>query len=242
MATDATPTSHQDQRRYLTAGDLASRPVITVTPEQTLRDAARVMVAHTIGAVVVVDSTDAAVGILSERDVLRAFATDASAQDAPVGGHMTVDIISVDATWAVHEAGAAMTDHHIRHVVVTGDDHGLGIISIRDVLLAGQRIDLGGGEWAILRDPMGFTVRERRRLQRQLLQLGPGPADDLDLDGVIAEMVGAWSFAEAPDAQTIASRAPAVHEVLRRAVEQELPNLQRAVHPAPGWRAWAETP
>lgn len=57
---------------------------------------------------------------------------------------------------------------------------------MRDLLLAGQRIELNGGDWDVLRDPLTFTLHERRRLQRYLLNLREevdDPARYLDLLG-----------------------------------------------------------
>ncbi len=229
-----------EAHRHLTAGDLASRPAVAVAPSANLYEAAVIMCEHNIGAVVVLDDRSGLVGILSERDILHAVAKDVDTHAHLVADEMTSDVITVEATWAIHEAASAMTDHQIRHVVVTDATAGLGMLSIRDVLLAGQRIDLGGGHWAVIRDPMGYTVRERRRLQRHLLQLGAGPTQTLDLDPLIAEMIGSWSLREGPTAATVAALPESAHGLLRQAVEQELPSLQRAVHPAPGWRTWAE--
>jgi hypothetical protein len=71
-----------------------------------------------------------------------------------------------------------------------------------------------------LRDPNKFTIRERRRLQRYLLELRDDPGDAVEgMIGLLAE-------------------GPVPHELrspLREVVLAELPVLQRAVHPAPGW-------
>lgn len=223
--------------RHITVGDLATRQVVSIAPDRSLRAAAQRMDEHGIGAVVVLDD-DGLAGILSERDLLGTIAADIDPDAATVRQHMTAEVITVDVDWAVYEAAAAMTDHHIRHLVVTEGSEVFGVLSVRDVLLAGQRIGLRAGAWAVLRDPLTFTVRERRRLQRSLLGLGAGSIADLDLDAVIAEMIGSWSFAATPDQETIAALDPADRRTLHEAVAQELPSLQRAVHPAPGWRTW----
>jgi hypothetical protein len=72
----------------------------------------------------------------------------------------------------------------------------------------------------ILRDPEKFTIRERRQLQRYLLELRDGPGD------AVENMISL--LAEGPVPQEL--RSP-----LREVVLAELPVLQRAVHPAPGW-------
>jgi hypothetical protein len=103
----------------------------------------------------------------------------------------------------------------------------------------GERlVPLTGGNWALLRDPARFSIRERRRLQRYLLALGAGPAAQLDLDQLVGLLVGGWSLSGGPPAGTEdlrGMRAPD-HQLLSAAVRAELPDLQRVVQPAPGWR------
>ena len=50
--------------------------VVTIRPEQSIRDALRVLADHNIGALVAIDPNRRPVGILSERDVVRAAVRD----------------------------------------------------------------------------------------------------------------------------------------------------------------------
>lgn len=234
---DRTPTRDGTRRRRPRVGDLASQPVVSISPDRSLRAAAKAMDQHGIGAVVVLRG-DGLEGILTERDLLHAMAHDVDPDTATVEQHLTADVITVGRDWEVFEAAAEMADHHIRHLVVIDGAEVCGVLSVRDVLLAGQRIELGAGAWVVLRDPLTFTVRERRRLQHLLLSLDRGPTAVLDLDALITELIGSWSFPTPPSVESVAALDPADHRVLRAAVEQELPSLQRAVHPAPGWRRW----
>jgi acetoin utilization protein AcuB len=60
----------------LTVGSVMSGGVISVGPERDVRDAARIMLDHKIGALPVVDGGDL-IGILTETDIVRAFAGSA---------------------------------------------------------------------------------------------------------------------------------------------------------------------
>jgi hypothetical protein len=71
-----------------------------------------------------------------------------------------------------------------------------------------------------LRDPLTFSIRERRRLQRYLLEFRDGP------DAPVEDLISLLT--EGPVPQEL-------REPLRAMVLAELPGLQRAVHPAPGW-------
>jgi CBS domain-containing protein len=218
-------------------GALAVSAVVSIGPERSLREAARLMVEHEIGSAVILEG-ETLVGILTERDLLRAMATDTDLDGATVEKAMTRDVVTVGSDWEVYEAAAEMAGHGIRHLVVCDDGRVRGVLSVRDVLLAGQRIDLAGDHWAVLRDPLTFTLRERRKLQRYLLALRGSDPDEFELSSVIGLMVGSWSF-DLPlpaEAHALGAIPTDDYAQLRAAVAAELPDLQRAIHPSPGWR------
>lgn len=238
-STGGTPTGQPAARGHSPkVGDLVTRDPVAMAPDTRLRDAARLMHDNKVGSAIVVDHAGALLGILTERDLLRAVATGVDLDLSEVSELMTAEVIRVGTDWEVYEAAAEMSDRGIRHLVVGTGEEVLGVVSIRDLLLSGQRVQLSGQSWAVLRDPLVFTVRERRRLQRALLNLGAGPTPNVD--GLIHELVGSWSFdLELPaDAETLAQLDDADLELLRVAVRDELAYLQRAVQPAPGWRHW----
>lgn len=216
--------------------DLVSGDVIWVSPEQTLRAASEKMWEHKIGSVVVEDGGSLA-GILTERDVLKAMATAVDPDESPVAELMTKDVFTVSSDWGVYEAAAEMSARKIRHIVLQDGDDVVGVLSMRDVLLAGQRVELSGGNWAILRDPLTFTVRERRLLHRHLRELR-NQSDGSGVEDVFGLVVGSWSFQDAVpgEADSLEAISKEDHDTLRAVVLAELPDLQRAVHPAPGWR------
>lgn len=217
-------------------GEVASGEVIEVEPDRSLRGAAEVMWEQNVGSVVVQRDGKLA-GILTERDMLRAMATRVEPDEASVGQLMTGDVFTVTPDWDVYEAAAEMSARRIRHLVLQRDGKVVGVLSMRDVLLAGQRLELASGSWAILRDPLTFTVRERRVLHRYLQKLR-GADLKADVDDILGLLVGSWSFDEAVpgDSDGLKSIPEADFESMREAVLARLPDLQRAVHPAPGWR------
>ena len=71
------------------------RKVITIEPERTLGEAVRLLDERKIGAVVVGDADHAVLGIISERDIVRALAkSGAAALDEPVSRHMTGKVVT----------------------------------------------------------------------------------------------------------------------------------------------------
>ena len=221
----------------MNVGELATSRVVSVTPADSLRAATRTMTDAKVGMVVVLEE-DRLAGILTERDVLGAVAEAVDPDGTPVADVMSRNVVTVAPDWEVYEAAAEMAARNFRHLVVTEGDKVVGVVSIRDVLLAGQRIQLGDRQWAVLRDPLNFTVRERRKLQRYLLELRSTPEEDADLAGLMGLLIGAWSFEVElpPDAETLGKLPPEDLAAVGEAVLAELPELERAVHPAPGWR------
>jgi CBS domain-containing protein len=114
--------------------DAMSKAVLTVGPEHTLRQTARLMSSRKTGSAVVIDPDGAGVGIITERDVLNALAAGLDPDVEHAAGHITWDVVYAGPSWTLEEAAAAMIRGGFRHLVVVSDDEVLGVISVRDVL------------------------------------------------------------------------------------------------------------
>lgn len=110
--------------------------VVTITPAATLGQAAALLAEHNIGAVVVSRDGQTVEGILSERDIVRRFASDegVGTSSVPVATSMTAQVHVVPPTATVDQLMETMTTHRIRHVPVVQDDRLIGIVSIGDVV------------------------------------------------------------------------------------------------------------
>jgi CBS domain-containing protein len=113
-------------------GDLMTRDVLTVAPEDTLGEAAAKMTERGVGAVVVSDF-GRMIGILSERDIMRAVADRIHSSEARVREWMTADPITATPDTTIEEAGRTMLEHGFRHLPVVDGDRAVGIVSIRDI-------------------------------------------------------------------------------------------------------------
>lgn len=108
--------------------------VFTASPDETLGALAALLNARRVGALVVLDQ-DRVVGIVSERDVIRAVAEEgAAALSKAVRDFMTKDVIFADPGDRVDQVLGKMTDRRIRHLPVCKDDRLLGIVSIGDLV------------------------------------------------------------------------------------------------------------
>lgn len=109
--------------------------VITVAPEAPVQEAVRTLVAHNIGALVVVDRGIR--GILTERDMLRVAAEDSRRlAEARVRDLMTTAVITATPDAGIREVMDTMTERHIRHLPILDGADLCGIISIGDVVNA----------------------------------------------------------------------------------------------------------
>ncbi len=127
--------------------------VVTVGPTATLADAARTMVDHRIGAVVVADDAERLLGIVTERDLTKAIVDYAvGLVEQRVEDVMTHPVVTCAPDESVVEALYMMNSRHIRHLLIMDRDRLAGMISIRDV--TGKWIELLELENRQLRDPV----------------------------------------------------------------------------------------
>ncbi len=111
------------------------RQVVTIPPQASLMEAARVLSDKRIGAVVVSDAGHPDLGILSERDIARAVAADGpGALEQPVSRHMTGKVVTCTTRSAINDLMETMTNGKFRHVPIVEDGRLVGIVSIGDVV------------------------------------------------------------------------------------------------------------
>lgn len=113
------------------------REVATIPRESSITEALGVLKERRIGAIVVTGETPPLVGILSERDIVRALATTgADTMNATVGDLMTGDVTVCAETTSLTSLMGLMTDQRIRHVPVVSEGQLVGLVSIGDVVKA----------------------------------------------------------------------------------------------------------
>lgn len=108
--------------------------VFTAVPMETLGAVAALLHARRVGALVVLDG-DSVVGIVSERDIVRAVAEGGGdALACPVSDFMTRDVLFAEPGETVDSLLARMTDRRVRHLPVCKGERLIGIISIGDLV------------------------------------------------------------------------------------------------------------
>ena len=112
-----------------------NRIIVTVGPSHSLREAARRMTEHGVGAAVVLDNEQSGPGIITERDILRSNGAGQSIDDELVADHLSPKVIYAYEDWSLEKAAEEMSRGHFRHVLVLdGSSEAVGILSMRDIV------------------------------------------------------------------------------------------------------------
>jgi len=109
--------------------------VLTIRSDQNLAAAIRILHEGRIGALVVVDRRGKLVGMLSERDLVRAVAEQgAKALETEVDAFMTPDVTTCALEDRIDKVMMIMTVHRIRHLPVMDRGRIVGLVSIGDLV------------------------------------------------------------------------------------------------------------
>jgi CBS domain-containing protein len=108
--------------------------VLTVGPDHTLQDAARLMAERKVGAAVVVDPDSPGPGIITERDILEAVAEQQDPGRELVRDHLTDDLIVAGPDWSLERAAQTMIEGGFRHLLVVDGAELSGVLSMRDIV------------------------------------------------------------------------------------------------------------
>jgi CBS domain-containing protein len=163
-ATRATAKESMDVR----VAEVMTEASVSESPSDTLRAAAVLMWREQTGSLVVL-AGDALVGIITERDILRATAQDVDIDALTVGEVMTEQVVTTSADVSLHDAARVMAQHWIRHLPVVDDDRVVGMLSQRDIM---------GVFAALRREPGAIEIDSDELVRaRRLVRISHGDLD-----------------------------------------------------------------
>lgn len=111
------------------------RAVATARPDHTLTHIASELTRKGIGAIVVVNDRDEVIGIVSERDIVRAISSGGTGVlNRPAEDFMTRDVVTCGECSTIDELMGVMTKGRFRHIPVVDSGRLVGIVSIGDVV------------------------------------------------------------------------------------------------------------
>jgi CBS domain-containing protein len=112
--------------------EVMNKSVVTVDPTSSIGEAAEKMIEAGVGAVVVMEDMARIVGIVTERDLMRAVAQRARAAEARVRQWMTESVVTIEPDTEIKDAARMMFEKNFRHLpVVNKDGRLMGIASLR---------------------------------------------------------------------------------------------------------------
>lgn len=111
---------------------IMTKKVFVAMPDDPLVNVADFMRRNNIGSIAVINAEGKLVGILTERDIVRAVSE--GRLDAKVKDYMTSEVIGVKKETSEWEAAEVMLERGFRHLPVVDDNNKvIGIVSIRDI-------------------------------------------------------------------------------------------------------------
>jgi citrate synthase len=123
--------------RRRTVADLMSTPVVTALPDETMAEVAVRMEKERVSCVVVVEG-EQALGIVTERDIVRFAASGIAAGTDPVSNWMTGQPDTVEPGSEIGAAFASLAERGYRHIPVVDDGRVVGVVSMSDLMKVAQ--------------------------------------------------------------------------------------------------------
>ena len=109
--------------------------VFTTTSDKSLLEIAKLLAQHGIGCIVIVGKKDKIVGIVSERDLMRAISqAGPKVLNKPVSDFMTKNVVTARKADTSERLMSEMTVHRFRHMPVVETGRLIGLISIGDLV------------------------------------------------------------------------------------------------------------
>jgi signal-transduction protein with cAMP-binding, CBS, and nucleotidyltransferase domain len=125
-------------------GEIMTTRIETIGLEDNAQEAARKMKHKNVSSLVVVDKNDQALGIVTERDLVREVCVqDASSNQHIIKNIMSSPIVTIDPNSSVETAANVMMQNKVRHLVIVNEKKTLGIITATNfVNYLNQHLDL----------------------------------------------------------------------------------------------------
>jgi CBS domain-containing protein len=129
-------------------GAFIKRQPLTVTQEATLFDVVKIMANHNVGLVAVVDEAGRPLGVVSERDVIRALARGVQLSAKAIEVGTRGNLLTAKAEDDIYSVIKKMRERGTRHILVV-DDAGklVGVVSIRDLVEDRALKSIGDRVW-----------------------------------------------------------------------------------------------
>ncbi len=128
--------------KTITVKELMSKSLVTLSPEMDMEAAIKILLKNRVSGATVIDADRNIVGILSEKDCLRIFASGAynSLPNRCVADYMSKDVQTIDPDADIFRAADIFMKNSFRRLPVVEDGKLLGQISRRDILAGSRKL------------------------------------------------------------------------------------------------------
>jgi CBS domain-containing protein len=109
--------------------DVMTRALPTVSPDQSVRDAARTMTELSVKALPVCEA-EQLVGIITDWDLAKAVAGDEDLSQLSLASVMSTDLVQVSPDATFTEAAQVMADRQVHHLLVSEDGRYAGMVHL----------------------------------------------------------------------------------------------------------------
>jgi CBS domain-containing protein len=112
--------------------NVMTKNVVTVSPNQTVKEAAALMSQHNVGAIPVVENGQVK-GIITDRDITLRTIAEGRDGNTPVSQVMSTNLVSGNPNMSVQEAAQLMSQHQIRRLPIVENNQLSGIVALGDL-------------------------------------------------------------------------------------------------------------
>ncbi|MFQ5800157.1 MAG: cyclic nucleotide-binding/CBS domain-containing protein [Candidatus Hydrothermarchaeales archaeon] len=119
--------------KNLTISDLMVKDMISVSADSLVKEAASTMLSNKVNSVAV-EKENTIVGLLTDKDFLRAFISNRELQDLKVSEVMLPSMVTVKPNMSLIDATKTMGKNNVTHLFVRDQGEVVGLVSLKDVL------------------------------------------------------------------------------------------------------------
>lgn len=129
-------TGGSDRLLFTTrVGDLGAKEVVSAHEDTPIQEAAQIMSGHRISSLIILNSDNLPVGIVTDRDLREKVVAKGRDAQEPVRHIMTMPLVRVDAKDYCFEAVLKMLRYNIHHILVVKDGDLTGVITNHDLMM-----------------------------------------------------------------------------------------------------------
>ncbi|KUO87653.1 MAG: phage tail protein [Vulcanisaeta sp. MG_3] len=118
----------------ITVDKIIKRKPLVINQNARVKDAVEIMAKENVGLLVIVNDAGKPIGVISERDVVRALASGKDLNARVTEAGTVGKLVTVNPGDSIYKAALLMNDNKIRHLIVMDGEKLRGVISIRDII------------------------------------------------------------------------------------------------------------